>query len=147
MSYFSFVIRDLTFVFKTTMPKISGDIVHFTPFPGCRFAWVPALSRTSLENLFEIIVVRNWNWSDVVFRRNATHCISPYATVVYVCVCRVCGPQENGLRWRRHFFKKLLEMTPDIIYKSFTQIGWQISRWRTKWRPWNTIIGRNSAIY
>ena len=40
----------------------------------------------------------------VLFRRNATHCISLYAIVmcvcvcVCVCVCRVCGPQENGLR-------------------------------------------------
>ena len=52
----------------------------------------------------------------LIFRRNATHCISPYAIVkcvcvsvcvsvcvclcvcVSVCVCRVCGPQENGLR-------------------------------------------------
>ena len=45
-----------------------------------------------------------------VFRRNATHCISPYAIVVCVCVCvcvclyvcvcvcRVCGRQKNGLR-------------------------------------------------
>ena len=36
------------------------------------------------------------------FRRNATHCISPYAIVVCVSVCvfvcRVCRPQENGLR-------------------------------------------------
>ena len=45
---------------------------------------------------------------DSIFRRNATHCISPYAIVicvcvyvclcVCVCVCSVCGPQENGLR-------------------------------------------------
>ena len=49
-----------------------------------------------------------------IFRRNATHCISPYDIVAYVCVCvcvcvcvsvcvsvcvcRVCGRQENGLR-------------------------------------------------
>ena len=42
---------------------------------------------------------------------------------VSVCVCRVCGPLENGLRYRRHLCSKLLEMTPNIIYKSFTQIG------------------------
>ena len=44
----------------------------------------------------------------IIFRRNATHCISPYAIVMClcvcvcvcmcVCVCRVCGSQENGLR-------------------------------------------------
>ena len=42
----------------------------------------------------------------MVFRRNVTHCISPYAIVmcvsvyvcVCVCVCRICEPQENGLR-------------------------------------------------
>ena len=97
----------------------------------------------------------------LIFRRNATHCISPYAIVKCVCVCvRVCvcvcvcmcvcrawGPQENGLRYRRRFLLKLLGITPDITYKSFTQIELQIRRWRTKWRPWNTIIGRNSAIY
>ena len=47
-----------------------------------------------------------------IFRRNATHCISPYVVVKRVCVCvcvcvcvrecvcvcRVFGPQENGLR-------------------------------------------------
>ena len=82
-----------------------------------------------------------------IVRRNATHCISPYAIVmcvcvcvclsvgVCVCVCRVCGPQENCLRYRRHLFSILLEMTPDIAYKSLTQIGLQIPRWRTKWRP------------
>ena len=45
-------------------------------------------------------------WRDTIFRRNETHCSSPYAIVVCVCgsvclsvcVCRVCGPQENGLR-------------------------------------------------
>ena len=45
-------------------------------------------------------------YADFIFRRNATHCISPIAIIVCVCVClsvrpsvcRVCGPQENGLR-------------------------------------------------
>ena len=36
-----------------------------------------------------------------VFRRNALHAISPYAIGMCVCVCvyvcRVGGPQENGL--------------------------------------------------
>ena len=44
--------------------------------------------------------------SCIIFRRNATHCISPDAIVVCVCVCvsvcrcacRVCGRQENGFR-------------------------------------------------
>ena len=84
-----------------------------------------------------------------IFRRHATHCISPYAIVVCLrvclCVCHICGPQENGLR--DVVFFKLLEMISDITCKSFTQIGLQIPRWWTKWRPWNTIIGHNSAIY
>ena len=66
-----------------------------------------------------------------------------------VCVC-VCMPSlwTSGKRFEiEPSFFKLLGITPDITYKSFTQIGLQIPRWRTKWRPWNTIIGRNSAIY
>ena len=52
-----------------------------------------------------------------IFRQNVTHCISHYAIVVCVCVCvracvrarvrvcvcRICVPRENGLRYRRHF--------------------------------------------
>ena len=30
---------------------------------------------------------------------------------------------------------------------SLTQIGLQTPRWRTKWRPWNTIMGCNSVTY
>ena len=67
--------------------------------------------------------------SIMIFSRNAMHCISHYANVVCVClslcVCRVCGRQENGLRWRRRFFFKLHEMTPDIACKSFTQMGYK----------------------
>ena len=87
-----------------------------------------------------------------VFRRNATHCISPYANVVCVCVCLyVCMPRlwTPGKRFEIElvFFSKLHAITPDIICKSLTQLLLQIPRWRTKWRPWNTIIGCNSAIY
>ena len=42
----------------------------------------------------------------LIFRRNATHFILPFAIVVCVClsvclsvcICRICEPQENGLR-------------------------------------------------
>ena len=87
-----------------------------------------------------------------IFMQNATHCISHYAIVVCVClcesvcVCRVCGPQQTV--WHRDVaFFKLRGITPDIICKSLTQIGLQIPWRRIKWRPWNTIIGCNSAIY
>ena len=76
---------------------------------------------------------------NVIFRRNGTHCISLIAIVVSVCVCvcvRVCacvcglsvcmarcGRQENGLRYRHRFSFTLRGMTPNIIYKSLTQIG------------------------
>ena len=75
-----------------------------------------------------------------MFRRSATHCISPQAAVVCVCVsvcvsvclcvCRVCGRQENGSD-RRHFFK-VRGMAPNITCECFKQIGVQIPRWRTK---------------
>ena len=45
------------------------------------------------------------------------------------------------------FFFKLRAITPDTICKSLTQIRLHISRWRTKWRPWNAIIDCNSTIY
>ena len=38
-------------------------------------------------------------------------------------------------------------MAAHISCRSLTKIWLQISRWRTKWRPWNAIIGYNSAIY
>ena len=89
-----------------------------------------------------------------IFRRNATHCISPYAIVMCVClsVCLCVYAAFVDARktvWDRYvnFFYKLRGMLPYITCKIFTQIGLQIRRWRTKWRPWNTIIGRNSAIY
>ena len=77
-----------------------------------------------------------------VFRRNATHCISPIAIVVYVCVCVclcvcvcVCMPRlwtpGKRLEIQTSLFYKLREMTPDITFKSFTQIGIQIPIWRT----------------
>ena len=76
--------------------------------------------------------------ADCVFKRNATYCISPYSIVMcvcvclFVCVCRDCRPQENGLRYRRRFCFEMREIKPDIICKSLTQIGFQIPRWRTK---------------
>ena len=93
-------------------------------------------------------------WLNWFFRPNATHL--PYAIVVcvcvYVCVCLslcVCMARlwTSGKRFEieTSFCFKLRGITPDIICK--TQIGLQIPRWRTKWRPWNTIIGCNSAIY
>ena len=87
-----------------------------------------------------------------IFRRNATHCISPYAIVVCVGVWMWVYAAFVDLRltvWDRDFviFFKLCRITPDIICKSLTQIWLQIPRWRTKWRPWNTIIDCNSAIY
>ena len=54
---------------------------------------------------------------------------------VCLCVCRVCRRQKKGLRQRRRFFSNLREITPNIICKNLKQIGLQISRWRTKWRP------------
>ena len=89
--------------------------------------------------------------SGSVFRRNATHCISLYAIVVCVCVCVCVYAAFVHLRKtvsdRDVVFFKLCGMTPDITWKSLTQIGLQIQIWRTKWRPWNTIFGCNSAIY
>ena len=68
-----------------------------------------------------------------------------------VCVCVCVYAAFVDLRktvWDRDIvFFRLLEITRDITCKSFTQIELQIPRWRTKWRPWNTIFGRNSAIY
>ena len=74
-------------------------------------------------------------WAIMIFRWNATHCILPYAIVVCVCVCvcvcvgacvrvcvRVCVPRLWTSRKRFEIetssFSKLLEMTPDITYKS-----------------------------
>ena len=79
------------------------------------------------------------------------------SSCVCVCICLscvcvfVCMPRlwTSGKRFEivTSFFFKLRGMTPDIICKSFTQIGLQIPIWRTKWRLWNTINGCNSAIY
>ena len=40
-----------------------------------------------------------------IFRRNVTHCISPYASLcVCMCMCRVCGPRGGGAVWDRDVF-------------------------------------------
>ena len=74
----------------------------------------------------------------IVFRRNATYCISHYAIIMCMCVCLcvclcvymcMCVCVSVCVS-----FFKLLGITPDITCKSFTQIGLQIPRWRTKWR-------------
>ena len=84
----------------------------------------------------------------IAFRLILSSCVCVCVCVSFrVCVWRVCRRQENGLRWRRRFYFRLREMTPDITCKSFTQIRLQISRGRTVWRPWNTTIGYYSAIY
>ena len=44
------------------------------------------------------------------------------------------------------FFTELCAITAHISWGSLTQIWLQISRWRTKWRLWNTIMGYNSDI-
>ena len=79
-------------------------------------------------------------------------CVCVVCVCVCVCVCMcVCVSRfwTSGKRFKIEtpFFFKLLGMSPNITCKSFTQIGLQIPRWRTKWRPGNTIFGRNSAIY
>ena len=61
------------------------------------------------------------------------------SSCVCVCVClSVCvytALWTSGIRLEiETSFFKLFEMTPDITCKSFTQIGLQIPRWRTKWR-------------
>ena len=102
--------------------------------------------------------VKLLNVTFIDFRRNATHCISPYAIIVCMCVCVcvsvflcVCMPRlwTSGKRFEieTSFCFKLREITPDITCKRLTQIGLQIPRWRTKSRPWNTIIDCDSAIY
>ena len=62
--------------------------------------------------LTNCIVQRDIFHIEAIFRRNTMHFILPYAIVicvcvrmcVSVCVCRICGPQENGLRQRRRSF-------------------------------------------
>ena len=70
------------------------------------------------------LVDANLEWA--VFRRNATHCISPYAIVVCVSVCvSVClflcvyaafVDARKTVCDRDVFFFKLRGITPDIIY-------------------------------
>ena len=66
---------------------------------------------------------------------------------VFVCVCVYMPLDLRKTVWDRDVVFLLRGMTPDITCKRFTQIWLQIPRWRTKWWPWNTIIGRNSVIY
>ena len=101
-----------------------------------------------------------------VFRRNATHCISPYAIVMCVCVCvclcvsvcvclcvcvSVCMPRlwTPGKRFEveMSFFFKLRGMSPDIASKSFTQIVLQIPRWRTKLAVTQPFINTDTSIF
>ena len=53
---------------------------------------------------------------------------------VCACVC-VCPFVDLKKRFEIETFFKLRGITPDINCKSLTQIGLQIPRWRTKWRP------------
>ena len=91
----------------------------------------------------------NIGGGDAIFRRNATHCISPYAIVVCewacVCVClsvclSVCvyaalvDLRKTASDRDVVFCFRLRGITSDIICKSLTQIELQIPRWRTKWR-------------
>ena len=83
---------------------------------------------------------------------NAMHfayCYRRACLCVCLCVCvYVTFVYARKTVWDRDVvFFKFCEITPDIISKSLTQIRLQIPRWRTKWRPWNTIICCNSAIY
>ena len=58
-------------------------------------------------------------WYLCFFRRNATHCISPYAIVVCVCMPRLWTP---GKRFEiETYFFKLRGITPDIICNHFTR--------------------------
>ena len=67
-------------------------------------------------------------------------CVSVCVCVcLCICVYAAFVDQENGFGYRRRFCFELREITPNIICKSLTQIGFQISRWRTKWRKYNTI--------
>ena len=79
-----------------------------------------------------------------IFRRSATHCISPYAIVVCVSVCMYAAFVDlMKTVWDRDVVVfKLRGITSNIICKSLSQI-W---RWRTKGLPWSTQIGCNSAI-
>ena len=73
----------------------------------------------------------------IAFRLMILSCVRVYAA--FVDLRKTLSDKDR--------FYKLCGITPDIICKSLTQIGLQIPRWRPSWRPWNTIIGRNSAIY
>ena len=101
----------------------------------------------------------NWHVEHFEEKYNALHSALCYHRVclcvglcvclsVCVCVCVLCL-WSSGKRFEieTSFFFKLRGITPDIISKNLTQIRLQISRWRTKCRPFNTIIGCNSAIY
>ena len=126
------------------------DITFFQMY-ACTRERINEIESTSFSAINGISVIRLEML--MIFKRNATHCISPYAIIMCVCVC-LCACVHAAfvdLRktvWVRDVvFSKLLGMTPDITCKSFTQIGLHFPRRRTKWRLWNTIIGRNSATY
>ena len=90
--------------------------------------YILTYSNVCLETSGEILHFKKWKNFNVIFRRNATHCTSPYAIVVCLCVCisvcmcvcvcvcvcararacvrawvrecvcHICGPQESSLR-------------------------------------------------
>ena len=68
----------------------------------------------------------------IAFRLMLSSCMS-------VCVCvsvyAAFVDARKTVRDRGVVVFKLRGITPDIICKSLTQIGLQIPRWRTKWRP------------
>ena len=74
----------------------------------------------------------------IAFRLMLSSCVS---MCVCVCVCVfVVFVNARKIVWIETSFFKLRGITPDIICKSLTQIGLQIPRWQTKWRPRNAII-------
>ena len=88
-----------------------------------------------VSELYKLSVVLSRQFSGEMQRIDFALCYRRVCVSVCVCVRRICGPQENGLRYRRHICSKLFEMTTDPTHKSFAQIGLQIPRWQTKWRP------------
>ena len=86
--------------------------LYTTQFEIFTLSFITENKNTSHGNYYNYFCYINCVDIILVFRRNATHCILPYAIVVCVCVCmcvcvclyvsvcicRVCGPQENDLR-------------------------------------------------
>ena len=130
--------------------------------------WIPGRGDTTFISNFNyltaFLLLNNWNClvshylkpflgelQRIAFRlmlSSSCMCVC-VCLCVSVCVCVYAAFVDlRKTVWDRDvLFSILLRMTPDITCKSFTQIGLQIPRWRTKWRPWNAIIGSNSAIY